>query len=432
MRKRLTLSFFHVVLIILISLGLGYFIGVNKISSSWKGFTPIVSIERRDPPANQNLDMGLFYQILDKVNHDYYDKSKIDSKKILYGAVTGMLQSLDDPYTSFFPPKQNSDFKTQMAGEFSGIGAELGMNADNKIMVISPLDQSPAEKAGIKSGDLILSVDGKDTSGWTLPQAVEHIRGLKGTDVKLVILPNNTKTPKTLTITRDTIIVKSVKSWVKEFSCSGSICKEETNCPPPAGGCASVAYVRLSQFGDKTNDEWIRAVNDIQPKISQKKNFKGIILDLRNNPGGYLQDAVFIASEFLKSGVVVSEIDGAGQKTDLSVSRTGTLLDEPLIVLINGGSASASEIVSGALRDHGRAKLLGEKSFGKGTIQEPVDVEGGASVHVSVGKWITPNGTWVNKTGLKPDILVKFDEKKSKLTPGFDNQLISAIQELSK
>lgn len=428
MRKRFQLSLFHILLLFLIAGGLGYFIGINKIAASWKGFTPIVSIQHKDPPANQNLNMGLFYQILDKVNHDYYDKSKIDTKKILYGAITGMLQSLDDPYTSFFPPQQNSDFKTQMAGEFSGIGAELGMNNDNKIMVMSPLDDSPAQKAGIKSGDLILAVDGKDTSGWTLPQAVEHIRGLKGTDVKLVILPNNSKTPKTITLTRDTIVVKSVKSWVKEFSCNASSCKEETNCPT----CISVAYIRLSQFGDKTNDEWTKAVNEMHPKIIGEKNFKGIILDLRNNPGGYLQDAVFIASEFLKSGVVVSEVDGAGQKTDLSVSRTGTLLEEPLLVLINGGSASASEIVSGALRDHNRAKLIGEKSFGKGTIQEPVDVEDGASVHISVGKWITPNGTWVHKVGLTPDIVIKFDAKKSKVTPGFDNQLISAIQNLVK
>lgn len=428
MRKRFSLSFFHVALIILVSLCLGYFAGTNKITYAWKNFTPIISIAQREPPAGQTLDMSLFYQILDKINHDYYDKSKIDSKKILYGAITGALQSLGDPYTSFFPPQQNTDFKTQLAGEFSGIGAELGINTDNRIIVIAPLDSSPAEKAGLKAGDVIVSVDGKDASTWSLPDAVSHIRGVKGTKVTLVILPINTKTPKTLTITRDTIVVKSVTSWVKEFSCTGTTCKVQTNC----AACASVAYIRISQFGDKTNDEWIKAVADIQPKMAKEKNFKGIILDLRNNPGGYLQDAVFVASEFLRDGVVVSEEDGAGQKTDLSVSRNGNLLDQPLLVLINGGSASASEIVSGALRDHSRAKLIGEKSFGKGTIQEPVDVEAGASVHVSVGKWLTPNGTWVHKVGLTPDFEVKFDQKKSEATPGFDNQLISAIQQLSK
>ncbi len=429
MKKRFSLSFFHIILIVLIAGGLGYFIGTNKISASWKNYTPIVSISQKNPPASQNLDMAPFYEVLDKVNHDYYDKSKIDSKKILYGAITGALQSLNDPFTSFFPPKQNTDFKTQMAGEFSGIGAELGMNADNRISVMAPLDSSPAEKAGVKSGDLILSVDGKNTSGWSLPQAVDKIRGPKGTAVKLTILHDKEKTPVNLSIVRDTIQVKSVTSWMKNFSCDGNgNCKEDPNCPT----CASIAYIRLSQFGDKSNDEWSQAVNSLYPKITTAKNFKGIVFDLRNNPGGYLQDAVFIGSEFIKSGTIVSQVDGEGEKTDLPVSRTGVLLDQPVLVLTNKGSASASEIVSGALRDHNRAKLIGETTFGKGTIQQPVELNGGASVHISVGKWLTPNGTWVDKKGLTPDIKVVYDQKKSAKTPGLDNQLQAAIQELLK
>lgn len=430
MKKRFSLSFFHIILIILISGGIGYFTGTNKISASWKNYTPIVSISQKNPPPNQTLDMGPFYEVLDKVNRDYYDKSKIDSQKILYGAITGALQSLNDPFTSFFPPKQNTDFKTQMAGEFSGIGAELGMNADNRISVMAPLDASPAQKAGIKSGDLILSVDGENTNGWTLAQAVDKIRGPKGSSVKLTILHDKEKSPVNLSIIRDTIQVKSVTSWIKNFSCDGKgNCKQEENC---TNGCFSVAYIRLSQFGDKTNDEWTLAVNSLYPKITTSKNFKGIILDLRNNPGGYLQDAVFIASEFIKSGTVVSQVDATGEKTDLPVSRTGILLDQPLLVLTNKGSASASEIVSGALRDHSRAKLIGETTFGKGTIQQPIDLKDGASVHISVGKWLTPNGTWVDKKGLTPDIKVDYDQKKSAKTPGFDNQLQAAIQELVK
>lgn len=427
MKKRFSLSIFHLVLVVILAVGLGYFIGTNKINASWKGFTPIATIERREPPANQNLDMGLFYEVLDRVNRDYYDKSKIDSQKVLQGAISGMLQSLEDPYTSFFPPKQNTDFKTQLAGEFSGIGAELGLNTDNRIIVISPLDDSPAVKAGIKAGDLIISVNGDDTYGWTLAKAVENIRGLKGTDVKLSILHDKSKTPTNVTVKRDTIIIKSATGWMKSFSCKGDACKEEKDCAT----CSKVAYIRLSQFGDKTNDEWVKVVNELYPQMSDK-NFKGIVLDVRNNPGGYLQDAVFIASEFLKSGVVVSQVDATQEKLDMPVSRTGVLLDQPVIVLINKGSASASEIVSGALRDHDRAKLLGETSFGKGTIQQAVDVAGGGSVHLSIGKWVTPNGTWVHKKGLKPDIEVKFDEKKSLASPGLDNQLQAAIKELSK
>lgn len=428
MRKRFSLSFFHVLLIILIAGGIGYLIGTNKISASWKNYTPIVSITQKNPPPTQSLNMAPFYEVLDKVNQDYYDKSKIDSQKILYGAITGALQSLNDPFTSFFPPKQNTDFKTQMAGEFSGIGAELGMNTDNRIVVMAPLDDSPAVKAGIKSGDIILTVDGQDTNGWTLPQTVEKIRGLKGTPVKLTILHDKAKTPQTLSIVRDTIQVKSVTSWLKNFSCANGTCKEEKDCTT----CATVAYIRLSQFGDKTNSEWTQMINTIYPKIQASKNFKGVVFDLRNNPGGYLQDAVFIASEFIKDGVVVSQVDGTGTKTDLPVSRTGLLLDAPVLVLTNKGSASASEIVSGALRDHNRAKLVGETTFGKGTIQQPIDLADGSSVHVSVGKWITPNGTWVDKKGLTPDLPVKFDQKLSAKTPGIDNQLQKAIQGLLK
>lgn len=429
MRKRFSLSFFHIILIILIAGGLGYFIGTNKISAAWHGYTPILSITQKNPPPSENLNMAPFYEVLDKVNQDYYDKTKIDSQKILYGAINGALQSLNDPFTSFFPPKQNTDFKTQMAGEFSGIGAELGMSEDNRISVMAPLDSSPAQKAGIKSGDVILSVDGEETNGWTLPQAVEKIRGPKGTAVKLSILHENSKTPVTLSVTRDTIQIKSVNGWIKSFSCdSKGTCREETNCP----ACATVAYVRLSQFGDKTNDEWTQMINTLYPKIIAAKNFKGVILDLRNNPGGYLQDAVFIASEFIKNGTVVSQVDGAGEKNDLPVSRTGLLLDQPVIVLTNKGSASASEIVSGALRDHNRAKLVGETTFGKGTIQQPVELADGASVHISVGKWITPNGTWVDKKGLTPDIKVVYDQKKSAKTPNLDNQLQAAVQELLK
>ncbi len=429
MRKRFSLTAFHLILIILITGLVGYFIGVNKINAAWKGYTPILSIEGKTPPSGQALNMSLFYQVIDRGNQDYYDKSKIDTTKMLYGAINGALASLDDPYTAFFPPKQNSDFKTQLAGQFSGIGAELGTSADGKVSVTAPLDGSPAQKAGIRAGDVILAVDGDPTSGWTLPQAVEKIRGPKGSSVELTILHDKEKTPVKLKITRDTIVVKSVTSWVKPIACSNGVCKTDEKCT----SCDEIAYIRLSQFGDKTNGEWTAAVTDIYAKMKKDKKIKGIVLDLRNNPGGYLQDAVYMASEFIKSGTVVSQVDGDNNKADLNVSRTGLLLDTPLVVLINKGSASASEIMAGALRDYDRAKLIGEVSFGKGTIQQPVDLENGAaSVHISVGKWITPKGTWVHKKGLTPDIIVKYDAKKSKATPGIDNQLQTAIQELLK
>lgn len=425
MKRIIPLRGFQLIIVIIISALFGYFYGTNTISLQWKKFQPILSSKTKSPPSIQSLDLSLLYDVVDKINQDYYDKTKLDSKKLLYGAVNGMLASLDDPYTSFFPPKQNNDFKTQLAGEFSGIGAELGL-FDNKISVISPLDNSPAQKAGIKSGDTILKVDGAATTGWTVAQAVEKIRGPKGTKVTLNILHKNEKDPVDITIERNVIVVKSVKGWVKKVSCSNSECLENSS------GSDSVGYIRLSQFGDKTNDEWVEVINDISVQIQKEKNFKGIILDLRNNPGGYLNDAVFISSEFLKKGIVVIQEDGKTERNALSVSRNGLLTNYPLFVLINKGSASASEIVAGALKDHNRAKLIGETSFGKGTIQQAVDVENGASVHISVAKWLTPNGTWVHKKGLEPDIKVEFDENKSSDLTKFDNQLQRAVQELLK
>lgn len=425
MKKIVPLRFFQLALIIVISASIGFIYGTNKVNLAWKNYAPIVSFQSKNPPAGQTLDMKMFFDVLDRVNQDYYDKSKVDATKILTGAINGMLASLNDPYTSFFPPAQNTAFKTQLAGEFSGIGAELSTSPDNKIIVIAPLDDSPSQKAGVKAGDQILKVDGETTAGWTVSQAVDKIRGHKGTSVVLSVLHDKAKAPLDIKIVRDTIVIKSVTGWVKNFSCTAqSGCSESSSGKP-------VAYIRLSQFGDKTNDEWLATVNSINSKLQGKKS-AGIILDLRNNPGGYLNDAVFIASEFLDSGVVVLQEDASKNQEALTVSRRGTLLTDPVIILINKGSASASEIVSGALRDHKRAKLLGETSFGKGTVQQAVDLQNGASVHVSVAKWLTPNGTWVNKVGLKPDISVAYDASKSSklLSKGLDNQMQAAIEEL--
>lgn len=426
MRKIVPLRVFQIIIIVIIAASLGYFYGINKISLLWQDFRPIISISPKAPPPGTRLDMKLFYEVMERVNQDYYDKTKLDARKLVEGAINGMLSSLGDPYTSFFPPKENFEFKTQLAGEFSGIGAELSLSKDNRIVVVAPLDDSPAQKAGVRSQDIIVRVNNEETAGWTVAQAVERIRGPKGTTVELTVLHEKEKSSTIIKIVRDTITIKSVTGWVKKFSCDRSECLESEK------GKAMV-YLRLSQFGDKTNDEWLKIVNSINSKLQNEKNVAGIVLDLRNNPGGYLNDAVFIASEFLRSGVVAIQEDSSMQQERLSVSRRGTLLDLPLLVLINKGSASASEIVAGALRDNNRAKLVGDKSFGKGTIQQAVDMDNGASVHISIAKWLTPKGTWVNKEGLEPDIKVVFDATKSaSLKNGLDNQMERAIWELLK
>lgn len=431
MNKRFNLRIYQVAAIIIVTGLLGYIIGSHKVSLAWQGFTPL-QFNREAPPSTQNLDMSLFYDVLDKVNQDYYDSEKIDSQEIVNGAVSGMLQSLEDPYTSFFPAKENQAFKEQLAGEFQGIGAELSLNDDSQIAVVAPLDGSPAKAAGIRSGDIIAAVDGEETRGWTVANAVEKIRGEKGTPVILTVLHDGERQLQDIKIVRDVINIKSVTGWVKTMDCRGTTCKEVTKAACPT--CSQVAYIRLSQFGDKTNNEWVEHINTIYPQM-ESGNTAGVILDLRNNPGGYLQDAVFISSEFVDEGVIVIQDNGKGNTTEMPVSRRGLMTDKtkfPMYVLINKGSASASEIVAGALRDYNRAILIGENSFGKGTIQQAIEVGNGASVHLSVAKWLTPKKTWVHKTGLKPDMEVKFDATKSAaLAPQeLDNQLEQTIREI--
>ncbi len=417
----------QLIVLLVVSGLLGYYFGVNSVKLSWKNYQPSLSVINKEAPAAlSNVDFSTFWNVWQRLETNYYDKTKLNAQKMINGAIEGMTASLDDPYTMYLPPTQNTNFKDGLAGQFSGIGAELGTK-DKQIIVIAPLAGSPAEKAGIKAGDFILKVDGESTADWTLPATVDKIRGPKGTSVALTILHKDADKPLDIKIVRDTITVKSVVGWVKSAKdVEGiNISKDLTN---------KIAYIRLSQFGDGTNNDWTSIVNDINLKMQGDKSIKGLILDLRNNPGGYLTDAVFISSEFLQQGApVVLEEQAQGVRNTLSVTRRGIIYDLPIIVLINKGSASASEIVSGALRDNkvngkSRAILIGETSFGKGTIQQADDLGNGAGLHITIAKWLTPNGTWVHGVGLTPDIEVKLDEKD----PSHDSQLEKAVLQLVK
>lgn len=412
-------------LIIFVSGLIGYFIGITTIHTEWKNFQPQIEVSSKEPPPGvRQIDFGLFWTVLGKLEGNYYDKKAIDPQKVLNGAISGMVQSLGDPYTVYLPPKQNSDFKEGLAGKFEGIGAELGLK-DKDIIVVAPLDGSPAQKAGIKPGDTIVKVNNEYTAGWTLNQAVEKIRGPKGTQVTLTIFNKGDTEPKDVKITRDTITVKSLTSWTKKVKDVKEVTQTQTL---KDNADNKITYIRLSQFGDTTNDEWSKLAATIANDLKTDKENKGIIFDLRNNPGGYLTDAVYIVSEFVKSGTAVIQENKDGERTPFPVSGKGQLTDVPIVVLLNKGSASASEIVSGALRDHNRAKIVGETSFGKGTIQQAEDLGGGAGLHITIAKWLTPNGTWVHKVGLKPDVEVSLDKKD----PEHDAQLEKAIEELMK
>jgi carboxyl-terminal processing protease len=432
---------FRLIIILFICFFAGYLLGTYKIATDWKNYKPQITIASKEPPTDAiNVDFGPFWIVWQKLQTEYYDKSKLDSQKMVNGAIAGMIDTLGDPFTVYLPPVQNTSFKQGLAGQFTGIGAELGAKGKS-VVVIAPISGSPAEKSGIKAGDTIVKVDGTSTSGWNLQQTVEKIRGPKGTKVKLTIIHKDTEKEIDVTITRDVITVKSVEGWVKKVTDVDSIkiknsdlakMLEEQNLKE-----AEVAYIRLSQFGDSTNKDWRALVNELNLKIIENNNFKGVILDLRNNPGGYLTDAVFIASEFLPEGsTVVTEEKNGTIIERLTVQNSadrpkGSFIEKRVVILVNKGSASASEIVAGALRDIRNGeniKIVGETTFGKGTIQTAEDLGNGSGLHVTIAKWLTPSGTWVNGTGLKPDIEVKLDSKD----PSRDTQLEKAIEELLK
>ena len=424
----------QIMVLVVIAGFIGYYMGENRVRVSWQNYKPSTAvINRQAPPTINNIDFSLFWNVWQKLETNYYDKTKLDPQKMLNGAITGMTQSLEDPYTIFLPPKQNTNFKDGLAGQFSGIGAELGTK-DKQIIVIAPLAGSPAEKSGIKAGDVILKVDGESTIDWSLPFTVDKIRGPKGTSVILTILHKDSdKKPLDIKIVRDTITVKSVTGWVKKIqdieSIFTTLALRRANKSLNEHANDKVAYIRLSQFGDSTNNDWTAIINKFFLQMQTDKDIKGLVIDVRNNPGGYLTDAVYISSEFLQQGTpVVIQENAQGSRTKLSVTRKGLMYEVPLVVLINKGSASASEIVSGALRDNKRATLVGETSFGKGTIQEAQDLGNGAGLHVTIAKWLTPNDTWVNGRGLKPDMEVSLDEKDQ----SHDLQLEKAVLELVK
>ncbi len=374
----------------------------------------------RNAASNQkvkNLDFGLFWETWDKVEQKFIDKKKIDPQKMFYGSIKGLVNSLDDPYTFFLTPEENKQSKDDLGGKFEGIGAQLGLK-NNRIIIIAPLKNSPAEKAGVKAGDVVLKVDGQSTKDWTLPQAVSKIRGQKGTNVELTLVRGDKEF--TLKIERDEIKVASIENTEEK----SKDCKQN---------CDKVAYLKINQFGDNTNSEWDNAVDKVEQQWNSK-TIKGVVLDLRDNPGGFLDSSVYVASEFVPSGkLVVKQESTVTDTKEYYVLRQGRLLDIPLVVLINQGSASASEILAGALRDYKRAALIGEKTFGKGSVQEALDLRQGAGLHVTVAKWILPGGEWINAKGIEPTQEVKNEVKEGNtLTRETDKQLEKAILELVK
>ncbi len=416
-KKIITVIMALLILVLGIILGYRYAIGALPVKISLGFLDKIGFSQQREDFArlvqsseqNAPVSMDVFWEVWQIVERDYIDPSKIDYNKMIDGAIQGMVWGLEDPYTAYLSPADNEKAGEDLAGSFYGVGIELGY-VDGVIGVIAPLAGSPAEKAGVKAGDMILQVNdvaanlNEETSGWTLDEAVQKIRGPKGTKVSLTLRQPAESENREVEIVRDEIIVESV---VLDFITQGD---------------KSVAHLKLSRFGDRTQGEWDGAVTKILEKW-HKNEIQGLIFDLRNNPGGYLDASISIASDFIKSGTIVSQKSKYSQKAYSSSGRA-KLEQVPTVILVNKGSASSSEIVAAALRDDKGIKLIGEQTFGKGTIQDRRELSNGGGLHVTIGRWLTPKGDWINDNGLAVDIEVAQDYETEA-----DEVLDRAIQE---
>ncbi len=329
-------------------------------------------------------DLNLFGDVFEKIRTDYVEKP--DESKLVEAAINGMLSSLD-PHSSYMDAKSYRDMQVQTRGEFGGLGIEVTQE-DGNIKVVTPIDDTPASKAGILSGDLIVAIDGDAVSGLTLNQAVDKMRGAVGTAVVLKIQRAKDKEPADYKLTRAVITIKSVKNEIKD----------------------DVGYVRITQFNEQTFDGLKAAMQKFQADIPSDK-FKGYILDLRNNPGGLLDQSIEVANTFIDRGEIVSTRGRNADETQRYTARPGGDLSrgKPLVVLINGGSASASEIVAGALQDHKRATIIGTRSFGKGSVQTIIPLGENGALRLTTARYYTPSGRSIQAKGIDPEVQVLED-----------------------
>ncbi|HEX5507791.1 MAG TPA: S41 family peptidase [Pseudolabrys sp.] len=339
--------------------------------------------------------LNLFGDVFERVRADYVEKP--NDAKLIETAINGMLAGLD-PHSSYMDSKSFRDMQVQTRGEFGGLGIEVTME-DGLIKVVAPIDDTPAAKAGVMANDIIVKLDDDQVQGMTLNQAVEKMRGPVNTKIKLTIVRKGAEKPIEVSITRDVIHVRSVRSHVEGDD---------------------IGYIRITQFSEQTSDGLKKAIADIKAKVSNDK-LKGYIVDLRNNPGGLLDQAISVSDTFLQKGEIVSTRGRNAEETQRFNARAGDLTDgKPLIVLINGGSASASEIVAGALQDHKRATLLGTRSFGKGSVQTIIPLgSGNGALRLTTARYYTPSGRSIQAKGITPDIKVLQDvpdDMKSKTT----------------
>lgn len=324
-----------------------------------------------------SFSFNTYWETWEAIKTNFVYKNKLSDRDMFYGSLKGLAASTEDPYTVFMTPEETKEFTDDMAGTFEGIGAEVGMRK-NSLTIIAPLSGMPAEKAGLKAGDKLYAINGESALGLTVDEAVKKIRGPKGTTVTLTVIRTGETVPQDIKIERGVISIKSIETTFR-----------------PDG----LAVIKVSNFNDDTEFAFRQAVTSVLEKKS-----KGIILDLRNNPGGYLDTAIKMASEWIEDGPIVLEQSAEGRRREYNAEGPARLASIPTMVLINTGSASASEIVAGALRDYKKATLVGEATFGKGSVQQIKDLSDGSSLKVTVATWMTPDGDYINEKGLEPQV----------------------------
>lgn len=351
------------------------------------------------PP--EDIDFSLFWQTRNVLEEKFVEPAKINTKEMIYGAISGMVKTLGDPYTTFLNPEDTKKFKEDIKGVFEGVGMEIGIR-EGELLIIAPLEGTPAQKAGLLPGDKILKIDDTLTRDITIDEAVSLIRGPKGTEVTLTILREGWEESREFKIKRGVIEIPSLKWEMKD---------------------ENIAYLKIYHFSSKASFDFSKTAFEILKSPAKK-----IILDLRNNPGGYLEVAQDIAGWFLQRGQIVTIEDFGDKEKDKEYKAQGNerFVNFPIVVLINQGSASGSEILAAALRDNRGISIIGERSFGKGSVQELEELREGASLKVTVAHWLTPKGKLITDVGLEPDIVIEMTSEDYE--QGRDPQLDKAIE----
>ena len=358
---------------------------------------------KADNQIAQNIDFNLYWDVWDSIKEYYVDKGQITDKQLFYGSLKGLVNSLEDPYSEFMNPQITKEFEDDMSGSFEGIGAEIGIR-DGILTVVAPLEGTPAQKAGLMSGDKILEINGESTKNMSIDEAVSKIRGPKGTEVVLNIFRVGLDDFKDIKIIRGTIVIKSVSLQILENN---------------------IYLIKINAFNSDTEYLFL----DFAKQAFENKA-SGVIVDLRNNPGGYLETSVSVLGEWISGDVALIEKFTDGVEMEYVAKGNNYLKEMPSVVLINYGSASASEIVAGALQDYNKAKIVGEKSYGKGSVQMVKNIKDGSSVKITIAKWMTPLGHDINEEGINPDELVELSLED--FEKNIDTQLNKALEILNQ